>query len=172
MNKDDCYYLGCIKKPHGYKGEVLVFFDVDDVSKYSNLESVFIEINKKLVPFFVNSIKFSKENAIIKFEDTDESNVSKIFGCGLYLPLNMLPKLKGNKFYYHEVIGFSLVDKNKETIGIIESIIDYPAQAVFKTTIKNKEVLIPISDSIILKVDRENKTIIVDLPEGLLEIYF
>ena len=89
----------------------------------------------------------------------------------LYLPLTFLPELTGNKFYFHEVIGFSVVDQRRGNIGIIDRVIDQSVQAIFVLKYKTKEILIPVSDEIIIKVDRKNKTIKVDTPEGLIDIY-
>src|SRR5690606_17776733 len=95
----------------------------------------------------------------------------KVMGSEIYLPLKFLPKLKGNKFYYHEVIGFAMEDKLHGPIGIIQSINDSTAQALFEVEKGDKQLLIPVRDEIILKVDRENKTIFVDTPEGLVDLY-
>ena len=90
---------------------------------------------------------------------------------GLYLPLTMLPKLTGNKFYYHEIIGFAMIDSVHGDIGIIQSVNDTTAQALFEVEKDGAQLLIPISDDIITKVDRENKRILVTTPEGLVDLY-
>jgi len=92
-------------------------------------------------------------------------------GNELYLPISFLPPLSGNKFYYHEVIGFKTVDANLGYIGTIDRIIDQSSQAIFVVRNKDKEILIPISDEIIKKVDRMNRTIEVETPDGLVDIY-
>ena len=91
--------------------------------------------------------------------------------CGLYLPLTKLPKLTGNKFYYHEVIGFTVIDSVRGDIGIIQSVNDTTAQALFEIQKEDKQLLIPINDDIVTKVDRENQTVFVKTPEGLVDLY-
>src|SRR5690606_16370261 len=98
-------------------------------------------------------------------------DADKVMGSEIYLPLSFLPKLKGNKFYYHEVVGFSVEDKEHGDIGIIESINDTTPQALFEIKKDDKQLLIPVRDEIIVKIDRENKTIFVDTPEGLVDLY-
>ncbi len=83
----------------------------------------------------------------------------------------MLPKLTGNKFYYHEVIGWQVIDKEKGDIGTIASVIDYPAQALFQIMKNDKEILIPIIDQVIKKVDRDKKTMHIEAPNGLIDLY-
>ena len=108
----------------------------------------------------------------IKFEEVDdEQGASALIGSELYLPLEFLPKLEGNKFYYHEIIGFTLIDSVHGDIGIIKGVNDSVAQALLEADKDGKKVLIPINDDIIQKVDREGKTIIVTTPEGLVDLY-
>ncbi|GAL79083.1 16S rRNA processing protein RimM [Algibacter lectus] len=90
---------------------------------------------------------------------------------GLYLPLDLLPKLEGDKFYFHEVIGFTVEDVNFGTVGIIKAINDSTTQSLFEIDRDGIEILIPMNDEFINKVDRKNKTIIVDTPEGLIDLY-
>ena len=94
-----------------------------------------------------------------------------MIGKNLFLPLSILPKLTGKKFYFHEIINFAVVDAKKGNIGNIASVIDYPAQPLFQIMNGTTEILIPILDQIIDKVDRENKTIYIVAPEGLIDIY-
>ena len=93
------------------------------------------------------------------------------WGLTLYLPLTFLPKLEGNKFYFHEVIGFTIQDSVHGDIGTIQSVNDTTAQALFEVLKGEKQLLIPINDDIITKVDRENKTIEVTTPDGLVALY-
>ncbi len=177
MNIEECYYLGYTSKVHGKQGELIVKPDVDFPEEYTNLESVLIQLNKKdktLVPFFIaNSQVLNNSTLKIKIEDINSFEEAKaLVGKELFLPLNSLPKLSGNKFYYHEVIGFEVIDSEKSNIGKIKQILDYPTQAIFEIiNEENKEILIPITDEIITKVDRENKTIEITTPEGLIDIY-
>ena len=89
----------------------------------------------------------------------------------MYLPLSSLPELSGNKFYFHEVIGFTVMDLNFGEIGIVKQILEYPNQAVLQVLYKEKEVLIPASNDVIKSVDRKNKEIQVEAPDGLIDIY-
>jgi 16S rRNA processing protein RimM len=173
MNKSDCYFLGYISKPHGIKGEVNVKLDVDNPYEYSEMESVFLEVQGKLVPFFIESISIrDKGFALIKFEGIDnEAQASAMVQSQLFLPLSILPPLQGNKFYYHEVIDFKVSDKSFGEVGLVKDVLEYPHQAVLQVLKADKEILIPITDAIILNVDRQLKTIFIAAPEGLIELY-
>lgn len=173
MRREDCFYLGKIVSKHSYKGEVLVKLDTDEPELYENLESVFVAIGNSLVPFFIVRSRLHKSSLLrVQFEDVmDEESADNLIGSELYLPLELLPKLSGNKFYYHEVIGFSIQDEHHGFIGTITAVNDSASQALFEAEKDGKQLLIPISDEIITKVDREKRSIFVRTPEGLVDLY-
>jgi len=108
----------------------------------------------------------------IDFEDVeDEADAEDLIGADLYLPLDKLPKLTGDKFYYHEITGFAVEDVSYGPIGTITGVNDNTAQALFVIDANGKEVLIPVNDNFIKKLNREERKIILDVPEGLIEIY-
>jgi len=174
MKKEDAYYLGKIVKKYGLKGELLAKIDTDEPENYENLESVFLETKGKLIPFFLNKSSLHKATTLrLDFEDVDNmEDADALIGKSIYLPLSSLPELTGNKFYFHEVLGFKAADKKSGEIGVIKAINDLAPQAFFIIEDDHKnEILIPVSDQFIEKVDRENKQLIFDTPEGLLDIY-
>jgi len=173
MRKEDCFYLGKIVSKYSFKGEVLVKIDTDEPELYDTMESVFVSLRNNLVPFFITKCRLHKSQLLrIDFEDVNsEDDADKIIGSKLYLPLSFLPKLTGNKFYFHEVIGFRLVDDIHGDIGTVQSVNDTTNQALFEVEKDGKQLLIPINDAIITTVDRENKTIFVTTPEGLVDLY-
>jgi len=173
MRKKDCFYLGKIAKKFSFKGEVLIYLDTDEPELYENMESVFVEFNKDLIPFFIENSALHKNDFLrVKFEDIDsEEDADKMIGAEIYLPLNMLPKLDGNKFYFHEVIGFEVEDQRLGFIGEIVSINDTTAQPLFEILFDGKEILIPMIDDFIVEVNRNEKKIILNTPEGLVDLY-
>ena len=173
MRKDDCFYLGKIAKKFSFKGEVLIYLDTDEPEMYEDLESVFVEFNKNLVPFFIENSQLHKNDFLkVRFEDVNnEEKADELIGREVYLPLSMLPKLEGNKFYYHEVIDFDVIDKRLGNIGKIVSINDSAAQPLFEIEKDGIEILIPMIDDFIIEVNRNNKSIILNTPEGLVDLY-
>jgi 16S rRNA processing protein RimM len=173
MRKEDCFYLGKIAKKFSFKGEVLAYLDTDEPALYENMESVFVECNKNLVPFFIEQSSLHKNDFLrVKFEDIDsEADAEGILNCPIYLPISMLPKLEGNKFYFHEVIGFEVEDKRLGIVGTIQSINDSTAQPLFEVLNESVEILIPMIDHFLVEIDRKNKKVKMDLPEGLIEMY-
>ncbi len=172
MEFDDYFYLGKLLRPHGFDGKLNAFFDVDNTTEYENLKLVYVKVHNNLVPYFVDQIQFLNNKAIIRFQDIEDlEEAESLAQKELYLPLSELPERTGNKFYFHEVIGFTVIDKSFGSVGPIKEILEYPNQAVMQVLHEQKEVLIPVSKEIITKVDRENKEIHIVAPEGLLDIY-
>jgi len=173
MRKEDCFYLGKIVSKYSFKGEVLAKLDTDDPEVYQNMESVFVSLGNNLVPFFIDRCRLHKSALLrLDFEGVkDEAAADRILGAELYLPLQLLPPLSGNKFYYHEVIGFTLMDEVHGNIGVITAINDSASQVLFEAKKGNTALLIPLNDDIITKVDRANTTIHVQTPEGLVALY-
>ena len=108
----------------------------------------------------------------LKFDDvTNEADADALMKCDLYLPLDLLPKLEGNKFYFHEIIGFQLNDESFGPVGIVKGVKDTTSQALFEVDRAGIEILIPMNDDFITKLDRTAKTILVNTPPGLIELY-
>ncbi|RKN82295.1 ribosome maturation factor RimM [Ulvibacterium marinum] len=173
MRKEDCFYLGKVVSKYSYKGEVLVKLDTDEPEIYENMESIFVSIRGNLVPFFIDKCRLHKSALLrIDFEDVkDEEAADRILGAELYLPLSLLPKLEGNKFYYHEIIGFTIKDSTHGDIGVVTGVNDTTSQVLIEVEKNGKELLVPLTDEILTKVDRKNRTLFVSTPEGLVDLY-
>jgi len=173
MRIEDCFYLGKIVRKHSFKGEVVIKLDTDEPELYQEMESIFVDLGNNLIPFFIEKSLLQKGNQLrVQFEDMyTEEEADGILKADVYLPLDLLPKLSGDKFYFHEVIGFKIVDVNFGFVGIIEGVNDKTAQPLFEVSNGDRELFIPMIDHFIKKVDRENSTIEVETPKGLIELY-
>ncbi len=168
----DHFYLGKITKKHGFEGRLHIFLDTDEPWEYENLEVVFVDISGNLVPYFIESINLNGNKALVNFMDIDSGDkADSLLGKDMYLPMSQLPKLTGNRFYYHEAKNMLVIDKNHGEIGMVATVLEYPNQSVFQVFHNDKEVLIPISKEIIKKFNRKENKILIEAPEGLLDIY-
>lgn len=171
MTVDDCYQIGHVIKTHGLKGEVQLFFDVDNPLEYKNLESVLVQQNNSLVPFFIEHIQINPTKAITKFEEIDDVEEAKaLVACQLYLPLNNLPELENGEYYLHQLVDMELFDKGK-LLGKVKELFEIGPQELISVIHQGKEILIPLTDEIIKKVDIEANIIEAEIPEGLVDIY-
>ena len=173
MRKEDCFELGTVVKAHGLNGAVTVFIDADDPKRYQGLDVVFVEIHNTLVPHFI--LKTEPKNngqMIFRFEEFDHvDQANAIAKAKLFLPLEALPELNGKQFYFHEVIGWKVLDESYGSIGSIVEFNDQGAQTLMVVNHDGIEILIPLLDEFLVDVDRESSTFKLDLPEGLVEIF-
>jgi 16S rRNA processing protein RimM len=173
MLKKDCYLLGNVAKTRGFKGELVLFLDVTNPLEYEHLESVFVEINGMLTPFFIEQIKLQGNNrAHVFFEQVDsEAEAQKLTGKALYLPLSTLPELEGNEFYDHEIPGFEVIDQAHGAVGLVVQVIDLANNPLLQIDNKGIEILVPMRNGTVLQVDRTNKQLHIQAPPGLIELY-
>lgn len=172
MADKNFYYLGTLTKPFGLKGALCAYFDVDDCERYLDLDAVFIETDGEMLPYMIEDLQFRGNNQfVIKLQDVDIDNVREFVQTELYLPLSRLPKLTGNRFYFHEVIGFQVVDEQLGEIGTCKGFMELTNNPLMQVDHDGTEILIPASSEFVTNVDRENKTLHITTPEGLVELY-
>ena len=174
VDKSQCFELGSIVKSIGKDGTVLLVIDADQPKNYSKLESMFVEVNQTLVPFFISRITInSNGEARLLIEGmSNEIDTLPIIGKAVFLPLSALKPLSGKKFYFHEIIGFQAKDEIAGIFGRITDVFETSSQPVIQVLNEdNKEILIPVDDTFIQSIDRQNKVFNFNLPNGLLDLY-
>jgi 16S rRNA processing protein RimM len=173
MNIKDCFLLGMITKPHGYKGDVVLFVDADEPLQYRELDSIWVEEASGLVPYFFDSLRPHGDRFVAHLEGVDtEAAAQRLAGSKVFLPEKFLPELPTDSFYFHEAKGWTLLDSLTNTaVGSIVRVLDHAAYPILEVDADGKEVLVPLPDHMKLNVDRSRGVLEVELPEGLLDVY-
>ena len=172
MNKNDCFFFGKITKTHGLKGEITIKLDVANPADFSDLRYLLIEDRGNLIPYFVEYQKINGDKMFVQLQDVIKMEQALTFiGKAVFLPNELLPQLDDDEFYYKEIVGFKIIDAEKGEIGAISDVLEYPTQAVIQVMKDGKEILIPIHDDIIQKVNKKTKTLNIKAPEGLIDMY-
>ncbi len=172
MDFDNYFELGFITRVHGMGGEVVAELDTDRPSKYKKLQSVFLLQKGQLIPYFIEKISLSGSNAHIKFEDINtHPKAFELKGNKIFLPAENLTDRGEGHFYYHEIIGYELIDEIKGSLGPVTEVYSLEHSDLLAIQYQGQEALIPIVDAFLKKIDKKNKQILMDLPEGLLEVY-
>ena len=112
MTHPEHYFLGTIHRTHGVKGDVIISLDTDSPARYKSLKLIYVEVAGTLKEYDLKkiSIKEKEKSATIHLAGIEDMTTAEQYlKFDLYLPLSDLPKLKGNKFYFHEVIGFEVI---------------------------------------------------------------
>lgn len=172
MATEDYFQIGTVTKTRGLKGELQVFVAFEEPVKLK-FTSLFIELGGKLVPYFVTFFKLPQKNvAYLLLEDIDTiEKAAMLVRKNIFLPNKNKPKKKKNEFGLKDLLHFIAVDENEGELGEIIEIREYPQQFVATVSYKNQEVLFPLNESIIKNIDAVKGVVLVDLPEGLLDVY-
>ena len=172
MKLDECFEIGFIIKPHGLKGALNIRLDVDEPEKYRGMESVIVKIGGDLIPFFISNFQIHGEKGILQLADINTIEAAnQLKSCPLLLPLDLLPKLGKGQFYYHDIIGYSIVDRSLGKLGTIQNVYTGGNQDLIEMKYKKKDVLIPVNHEIVGEANHEKREVNVMLPDGLLDIY-
>lgn len=173
MTFDQVFELGYLERLHGVQGEVVLVIDADQPEHYKQLGSIFLDIRGKLIPFFIEKQKQLRKNErLLKLEDIkNEDEASDLVGSTVYLPISQLPPLKEHQYYYHELIGMVVIDQNQQHVGTATGVLETPQQMLLQFDHEGYEVLCPMHDDIVKKIDKANRSIHLELPEGLLDVY-
>lgn len=173
MNKNDFFLFGKIAKCNRKTGQLTLLADVDDATHYEDVSVIFLNIDGGLVPFFILEIERRSHNsflAVLEDYNTPEK-AQPLVGMQIFLPMNLLQKTDENHFYFHEIIGFMVRDAINGDIGKIEQVLEAPEQDLLQIIHQGKEVLLPVVDKFITKLDRRRKILYINAPEGLIDLY-
>ena len=163
--------IGTIITKHGFNGSLILKIS----GKYSNnlsiVDFLFIEINKKHIPFRLDSSStFRNKSYKIKLNEVnDEYYANQLISKSVFIESDDHKDEKKETHVYSEVINFQ-VYSNKEKIGEIIGINENLPQQVFEINYNSKTVMVPIHKDLIIKIDKENKNIFLRIPDGLLDI--
>lgn len=173
FKKEDCFFVGSFVKTHGVKGELVAKKSSDLLEKYK-LESVLVDIDGGLVPFFITPNGLTPRNHAtvrILLEDMDdEAKATRFIGCDIYVPFKDAPDYFEDK-EASALIGFTYIDEERGEIGTIEDIQDYSGNVVLVLELNGQEVMIPFADDNFIEINEDEKSITMETPEGLIDIY-
>lgn len=173
MDPENVYWLGTISKTRGVSGSVVLILYNEVSEKFYDLESVFLEIEGHLVPFFIHAADpFGQNSILLNFDSVKTENQGKkLTGCKVFTGFSdiIITELKG--FQYSYLKGYTVHDHKYGKIGKITEILLYPDNPVFQIKQDQKTVLVPIHEDLILEIDSHKKLVYIKTPEGLLDLF-
>ena len=171
MTADACYKIGYIMKPHGLKGGVSIALDPEAPETFDDIQTLFIEVDERLLPYFIESISLKGNRAFLKLEEVNTPEEARsISKSTIFLPKTSRAKSARGEFYDDEVIDFSVVDSDVGVLGKIVEVVQAGPNKLLAVDFRGREVLIPLNSPFITSVNKSSKRITVTLPEGFLEI--
>ena len=173
IRPEDVYQIGRMGKAHGLKGEINFQF-TDDVWDRADCDYIICEVDGILVPFFIEEYRFrSDTTAIMKLEDIDSMDaVQMLVNSPVYFEKRYQEELGDDEVSLHYFIGFKMTDgDNGEEIGIITDIDDKTDNWLFIVEkVDGNEIMIPAHEEFIATIKQEEKTMVMDLPLGILDL--
>ncbi|MCK5535193.1 MAG: hypothetical protein KAI79_00125 [Bacteroidales bacterium] len=166
-------FWGNIFKTHGVKGEVLIKVEQDLIENIQNLQLVFLILEGKPVPFFLDS-SFSRwksdEYAYLKFVEVNSiEEVQELLFAPVHIP-DKFSQIKVDSISSFVYLNFVLKNKKGKTIGKIVDWMDIQNNPVLTLDCDGVEVLIPFVEDWIIDTDSENKVLQMDFPPDLLKL--
>jgi 16S rRNA processing protein RimM len=171
LEKSGYKFLGILSKLHGFKGEYLFITENDLPKNTKKWESVFVEIDGLPIPFFISSLRIISENsAYISFKDVETPDeMNELVGCNVLQTAHLAGKDQ-KRSDVTGLEGFQMIDIHKGPVGIIDSIIEYSQNVLFRVLANDNEILVPAIDAYIKKVDVKKKELYIEAPDGLLDL--
>lgn len=166
--------IGYILRPHGTKGELKIFIERFYQNALKKNGAFFISEHFSPLPFFIETISINQEGAqiIIKIEDLNSrEDAQKLSGKEIFIETNDL-KVSGKENKYNTIIGYDAVSfQTREKIGMVADILEISGQNLAQIFVDNKEILLPLHKETVNKIDKKNKQVLLEIPDGLLDIF-
>ncbi len=169
---DNYFKIGKLVATFGLNGDIILQHSLGKRTSLKGLDSVFVEEKKEsYIPYFIEATKIKNEQEVyIKFEGVNSKEAArKLTPKDIWIPEENFRKLAGVSAPI-SFLGFIIINDDEE-LGEVLEVIEQPHQVLCKLLIKENEVLIPIHQDSLIKIDKKNRKIFVTLPDGLLEIY-
>lgn len=175
IRKEELFQIGSFNKPHGINGEISVILDEPDID-LGELKCIVTEVDGIFVPFFIDAIRQRGNNSLLVKIDgvADEKDAARFSRRAVYALRSDLdipePDLSEG-LYAEDMVGFKLSDVEKGEIGLITAINDTTDNVLFIVERPDGEdIFVPVAEELFAGVDVEQKTVIMNLPEGLLDL--
>ncbi len=166
------FNIGKIAGTHGLTGEVVLSHALGQRTDLKGLETIFIEERKdSFLPYFIETSKIRTDNEVLlKLEGfSTKESARRIIHRSVWLLKADFDKFAG-KSSPISLLGYMMIQNGKQ-LGEVVEVIEQPMQVLCKIILEGNEALIPLHDESLLKIDKKNKQVHVDLPEGLLDLY-
>lgn len=164
------FEIGKIVNTHGIRGELKVIPLTDDMYRYDDLLWVYVRINNKQTKYNIDSVRYHKNNVLLKLSDVDDIGVAeKLKGCFVEIPRELAIMLPEGSYFVSDLLGCRVVDDSDKDLGKIVDIIKTGSNDVYVVRDEeSREVLLPAIKEVVLDVDINNGIIKVKLMKGLI----
>lgn len=175
MSFDLTHYIQVAKvsKPHGIKGEIKVYpfsENPESFKFYSSL--VFVDPAEKDAweIELLHSRSQGGMAVLTLFGVASRNDAEDLVGCEVWVSKDDLPELADDEYYWNDFEGMEVYTDKDIPLGHVASLMSTGAHDILVISGRGAEYMIPVRDEFIVEINEADGKIIVDLPEGLLEI--
>lgn len=170
--------IGYTQKPHGVRGEIKIFVEEDFIDDLEYLEVLFLNIKGNNLPYFLEKLRGATWN-IIKFDDINSPEAAnKISHSTISVRKNDLQRTEEEfieefaeqELFYDHCTNYEIIDTHEGSLGLIQEMLAYPQQELAIIIIKDREILLPLNEFTVKKLEDDNQKIFVEMPEGIIEL--
>jgi 16S rRNA processing protein RimM len=171
LDKNNLSKIGFVNKAVGFKGRLSLLTDVAKPESLRKQKFFFLLLEGLPVPFAIEEMEINDSELLVKLEGIDdESQAKKLLRLDVYGEKMKAPE-KRSLGGWKELENFTAIDQEYGEIGIILEVQEYPMQMIARALIGEKEVLFPLNEDVVVDIDEAKKSVYLDLPPGLLDIY-
>jgi 16S rRNA processing protein RimM len=172
---DKYILVGKTRKTHGIKGGLGLEVEERFIEDVLNVDVAFLKVQGKLLPYFIEEFEYTNK-LVVKFEDVNTPEEAlAITSKEFYIRENDIQEKESVAFrdgnlVFGKLVGFTIQDERLGYVGEILEVLEFPQQEMASINYKEKEVFIPLNDELIVSISKADKTVLMNLPEGLLEL--
>jgi 16S rRNA processing protein RimM len=177
MAENQYVSIGYTKKAHGIGGELKLHIEERYLEDFLKNERIFLEVKGTKLPYFVENVR-GKGELILQLESVNNRDTAFLLQSReVFLRQQDLlsdaerefEPVEADSLAYAQLSGYLLRDKTLGDIGTIAEVLDMPQQEMALLQYRNRDVLVPLNAQLILDIDPQQRIVLMDLPDGLLE---
>jgi 16S rRNA processing protein RimM len=164
--------VGRIARPHGLRGEVIVDVETDfPLDRFRLGARLFVERHGAALPLTLTSVRFQRERAVVGLSGVEDAAAAKgLAGAELRVPAADLVTLPPGMFYRHDLVGCRVITRTGDTVGVVTGVDGTVDGSRLVVDTPEGQVLIPLVAAICPTVDPVGKRIVIEPPDGLLDV--
>ena len=162
--------IGQIVNTFGIKGMVKVKPFTDDIRRFDELKTVYVEKNSNQTEYEIEEVKYHKDMVLIKFKGIDKVEQAEMLrNSYLTVSRDSVEKLEEGRYYIVDLLGLEVYTDEQILLGTLDDIFNTGSNDIYVVKDKQgKQILLPAIQDVIKQIDIENKKIIVHLLPGLI----
>lgn len=166
--------VGRVVKPHGIRGEFCIVSYADSPLLFDEVPAVWLQTDKgKPSKFKIKSWREHKKQVLMVVQGVaDRNRAEELRGADVLVLAKDLPDLEDDQVYLYQLVGFAVTLEDGSPVGELTNFLETPGQDTWIITgPDDREILFPAVAELVLDIDLDSETIVIDPPEGLLELF-